>query len=139
MPHDNGDSFDIPPVEAPLLQIPPSDSIVRVQAIDTTTNLWCDSSAFVRPIIPGHEHLNLTTLCFLLENKAKNKFLLFDAGARKDFWNGPPRMKKMVGGHTAGLSIEKGVDELLVDSGFDLRKLGKSILVRTREGFAALA
>ncbi len=62
-------------------------------------------------------------MCFLLENAAKNKFVLFDCGARKDFWNGPPTTKMMIGGHTAGLKIEKSVDEVLVDAGFDLQKL----------------
>ncbi|KAG0648079.1 Cytochrome P450 monooxygenase andK [Hyphodiscus hymeniophilus] len=127
----NGVSHDIPPLEAPPLRIPPSTSTIRVQVIDTTTNLHCDAAAFIRPIIPGHEKLNLPTMCFLLENKAQNKFILFDGGARKDFWNGPPKTKLMIGGHTEGVKIEKGVDEVLVDSGFDLAKLafgGKIIL-----------
>ena len=124
----HGASPDIPPIAAPPLQIPPSTSTVRVQAIDTTTNLHCDASAFMRPIIPGHEKLNLPTMCFLLENKSQSRFVLFDCGARKDFWNGPPNLKMMIASHTEGVKIEKGVDELLVDSGFDLAKLGEFLL-----------
>jgi hypothetical protein len=124
----HGPSLDISPLEAPPLRIPPSTSTVRLQAIDTTTNLHCDASAFIRPIVPGHEKLNLPTMCFLLENKSQSKFILFDCGSRKDFWNGPPKTKMMIAGHTEGVKIEKGVDEVLVDSGFDLANLGEFLL-----------
>ena len=62
----------------------------------------------------------------MIENKSQNKRVLFDCGARKDFWNGPPSTMRMIAGHVPGLKVDKGVDEILTDSGFDLNRLGES-------------
>ena len=61
------------------------------------------------------------TLCFLIEIKAQNKSILFDFGARKDFWNRPPTAKSTIDGHVSRLTVDKGVDETLTDSGFDFK------------------
>ncbi|KAF9698626.1 hypothetical protein EKO04_003945 [Ascochyta lentis] len=105
------------------MHLPSSTSTVKVRAINTTTEMVCDSGAFVRPVIPGHEYLNLKTLCFLIDNEAHDKRILFDCGARKDFWNGPAQTKRMIGGHVPALRVEKGVDEILVDAGVALDSL----------------
>ena len=103
------------------MELPVSSKTVRVQAIDTTTRMSCDANAFVQPQIKNHERLNFKTLCFLLEHDGE--FILFDCGSRKDFWNSSPQTSKMIGSHVPGLEIKSGVDEILVNQGFDLDNL----------------
>ncbi|KAH7150757.1 beta-lactamase-like protein [Fusarium sp. MPI-SDFR-AT-0072] len=112
---------DIKSEKAPTLELPSSSKTVRVKAIDTTTRMSCDANAFVQPQIKNHERLNFKTLCFLLEHDGE--FILFDCGSRKDFWNSSPQTSKMIGSHVPGLEIKSGVDEILVNQGFDLDNL----------------
>lgn len=116
---------ELTPLPAPSLNLPPSSATVRVQAIDTTTRMVCDARAFVEPPIFGHEKLNFQTMCFLVEHmtSAGPEYVLFDCGSRKDFWNGSPQTKRMIGGHVPAVHIEKGVDEILTCAGFDLADL----------------
>ncbi|KAH6970719.1 beta-lactamase-like protein [Ilyonectria sp. MPI-CAGE-AT-0026] len=116
---------ELTPLPAPSLNLPPSSAIVRVQAIDTTTRMVCDARAFVDPPISGHEKLNFKTMCFLVEHmtSAGPEYVLFDCGSRKDFWNGSPQTKRMIGGHVPAVHIDKGVDEILTCAGFDLADL----------------
>lgn len=117
--------MNIRPHAPPKLDLPKSNKTVRVRAIDTTTNLVCDSFAFVQPVIPLHKNLNLKTMCFLIEHESLNQkqSVLFDCGARKDYWNGSPQTQRMIGGHVPGLRVDMGVDEVLEKSGFDLKSL----------------
>ncbi|KAL6406130.1 hypothetical protein AUP68_10693 [Ilyonectria robusta] len=116
---------EITPLPAPGLNLPPSSTMVRVQAIDTTTRMVCDAFAFVQPPIAGHEKLNFKTMCFLMEHMTPSgsEYVLFDCGSRKDFWNGSPQTKRMIGGHVPAVHIDKGVDEILTCAGFDLANL----------------
>ncbi|MCJ1281185.1 hypothetical protein MMC26_000503, partial [Xylographa opegraphella] len=107
----------------PTESIPPSTSIINIKAINTTADLLCSAEGFVTPIIPGHENLNLPTLCFLLENKSLGRSVLFDCGSRKDFWNFPPVVKQMLRDIIPGLRVAKGVDEILKEAEYDLEKL----------------
>ncbi|EMD96768.1 hypothetical protein COCC4DRAFT_24734 [Bipolaris maydis ATCC 48331] len=109
-------------MEQPII-IPDSNSTVRVRAIDTTTTMVCDSSAFIRPVIQGHERLNFKTMCFLVENESKSRRILFDCGGRKDFWNASPNTRNMIGTYVPSLRVEKGVDEILTEVGFDLQSI----------------
>ncbi|KAF2021157.1 metallo-beta-lactamase superfamily protein [Aaosphaeria arxii CBS 175.79] len=105
------------------MNLPTGLNTVRVRAIDTTTEMVCNSEAFVRPVIPGHELLNLKTMCFLIDNEAQNKRILFDCGSRKDYWNGPLVTRRMIGSQVPALQVEKGVDEILVEAGVPLNSL----------------
>ncbi|CAG9984539.1 unnamed protein product [Clonostachys byssicola] len=109
----------------PDLNLPKGDQVVNVHAIDTTTTLVCDAFAFIEPTQPGHEKINMKTMCFLLEHKTSeaSEYVLFDCGSRKDFWNGSPTASRMIGGHVPSLIVEKGVDEILVEGGLDLSQL----------------
>ncbi len=117
--------MDVRPHSPPQLDLPKSSQTVCVRAIDTTTNMVCDSFAFVQPEIPLHKKFNFKTMCFLIEHKNHDKTqnILFDCGARKDFWNGSPQTKRMIGGHVPGLQVDMGVDEVLENGGFDLKSL----------------
>ena len=110
----------------PTQSIPPSTSIINIKAINTTADLLCSAEGFVKPIIKGHENLNLPTMCFLLENKGLGKTLLFDCGSRKDFWNFAPVVKKMLREIIPGLKVEKNVNEVLQEAGVDLGKIGRN-------------
>lgn len=106
--------------------IPPSTQTVCVRAIDTTTRMVCNARAFVQPTISGHDNLSMTTMCFLLEHHTGAGDLervLFDFGARKDYWNSSIQACQMIGGHVAGLEVESGVNEILVAGGIDLASL----------------
>jgi hypothetical protein len=82
--------------------------------------MFCKTFPSLNPVIPGHEFINFPTLAFLIENKAHDKRVLFDVGGRKDYWNYAP--------HTsAGMRVEKGVDELLVEAGIELESLDSII------------
>lgn len=115
----------------PSASIPPSDHCVRVRAVNTSTRMVCDARAFVRPVMKNHAKLNFPTLCFLLERMTADgpRYVLYDLGSRKDFWNGSPISKSMIGNHVLGLEVEKGVDEILTDQGIELDKLGMSIQI----------
>ncbi|MCJ1421068.1 hypothetical protein MMC32_007430 [Xylographa parallela] len=111
----------------PTESIPASTAVIHIKAINTTSDLLCSAEGFVTPIIPGHEVLNLPTLCFLLENKSLGRSVLFDCGSRKDFWNFPPVVKQMLRDIIPGLRVEKGVDEILKEAEYDLDKLDSII------------
>jgi hypothetical protein len=95
------------------LNIPTSTCTVAIKAIDTTTVISARSAAFLHPSIPGHETLNLPTLCFLLEHGTSGKRVLFDAGSRKDWWNLAPSVKHDLETTLGGLQVERGVEEVL--------------------------
>uniref|UniRef100_A0A0D2Y3Q9 Uncharacterized protein n=1 Tax=Fusarium oxysporum (strain Fo5176) TaxID=660025 RepID=A0A0D2Y3Q9_FUSOF len=115
-------AFEIQPERAPALELPRSSQTVRVKAIDTTTNMNCKSDCFVWPPIKGHDELRFTTLCFLIEHHdgSSTKRVLFDLGARKDYWNAAPIAAAMIKSQVPELVIEKGVDEILEESGLPL-------------------
>ena len=117
--------MEIRPEPAPSVTLPKSTNTVRVRAIDTESKLVCNSSAFVQPHIKGHEKLNFATMCFLIEHESEagTEYVLFDCGPRKDFWNVTPRTQRKIGSFVPGIEVEKGVDEILTDGGFDLNNL----------------
>jgi len=105
--------------------IPYSTSTINIKAINTTADLLCSAEGFVKPIIKGHENLNLPTMCFLLENKELGKTVLFDCGSRKDFWNFAPIVKKMLRDIIPGLKVDKNLNKVLQEAGVDLGKIGR--------------
>ncbi|KAH8587096.1 beta-lactamase-like protein [Bisporella sp. PMI_857] len=107
------------------MYIPSSEATVEVQFINTTTNITIGPSGFVQPILPGHEKLHLPTFCFLIKNRALNERVLFDCGARKNWRDLPPHLVDVIA--EADISIEKSVDEILVEGGFELRDLSSII------------
>ncbi|KAG8163356.1 hypothetical protein KVR01_006653 [Diaporthe batatas] len=115
----------ISPERAPELDLPVSSNTVRVRAIDTTTRMVCSSAAFVQPVLKGHETLNFRTLAFLVEHEGPSgtQRVLFDAGSRKDFWNGSPKTQEMIKACAPGMEVEYNVEEILVASGLELTKL----------------
>ena len=62
--------------------------------------------------------LNLPTFAFYIYNKNLNKHILFDNGARKDWWNYPPRMAQSCY-RTAGIRVKAEVCDILAAGGVD--------------------
>jgi glyoxylase-like metal-dependent hydrolase (beta-lactamase superfamily II) len=105
------------------LNIPRSDSIVEVHIIDTTTQLVVPSKAFVQPVLKGHETLNFPDFAFLVQNKQSGKKILFDSGCRKDWWNLSPAALKTIQEGLPALKVEKTINEILAEGGFNPNKL----------------
>lgn len=114
-------------IPSPSLKIPTSDSVVRVRAIDTTANMCVSAQGFVKPVMEGFDNLNLTTMAFLIENDALGKKILFDCGARKDFENLAPCVKRRLNTLVQGLKVEKDVNEIIEEAGIDLKTLNSMI------------
>lgn len=115
----------IRPQAAPPLSLPFSSSHVTLQALDTTLQLYVRSENFLNPVISGHEIYNCPTMAFLVTNQATGRTILFDAGARKDYWNYSPlvadRFSKGV--NVKGMRVDKGVHEVLEDAKVNTGKL----------------
>lgn len=109
------------------LNIPSSDSIVRLRAIDAKTQMSVSAKGFIQPIVPGFEILNLTSITFLVEHPTLHKKVLFDCGMRKDFENLSPRIKERLNLNVKGLKIEKDVHEIVQEAGIDLEELDATI------------
>lgn len=109
-------------INGQTLVLPTSDSLVTVQAVDTTLQLYVKSLNFLNPVIPGHEAYNCPTLAFLITNQATGQKALFDAGARKDYWNYSPLVagRFQSGFNVKGFRVDKGVDEVLSEAGVEL-------------------
>ncbi|KAJ6780906.1 hypothetical protein PWT90_03981 [Aphanocladium album] len=116
---------EILPQPAPKVALPPSANTVLVRAVDTESKMVCNADAFVQPTIAGHEKLNFTTMCFLIEHQSRSgtEHVLFDCGMRKDFWNCTPVVQSTIGSFVPGIEVARGVDEILTDKGFDLSNL----------------
>jgi glyoxylase-like metal-dependent hydrolase (beta-lactamase superfamily II) len=93
--------------------------------VNTTLQLYVKSVNFFDPVIPGHEVYNCPTLAFLITNEATGRKILFDAGARKDYWNYSPLVagRFQEGVNVKGLRVDKGVQEVLQEAGVVLDAL----------------
>jgi hypothetical protein len=116
---------NIMPQSAPPLSLPTSSSLVTLQALDTTLQLYVRSENFLNPVMLGHEVYNCPTMAFFITNQATGRTILFDAGARKDYWNYSPlvagRFSKGV--NVKGLRVDKGVHEVLGEAGVEIESL----------------
>ena len=108
---------EIRPKANPPLNLPQSNSIVQVHIINTTTDIVVPAKAFVQPVQKGHEHMNMPTFAFLVENKRVGKTIMFDLGCRKDWWNHSPAARGAIKRGIAGLNVPKNVNEILRDGG----------------------
>ena len=99
----------------PLTQ---TSDVCELWAIDTTSDIVCPSGSLIEPKVKGHEILNLPTFAFLIYNKRADKRVLFDNGARKDWWNAPPSMSKSIF-RTAGVHVQHDVSDVLANGGVD--------------------
>ncbi|KAF9882620.1 hypothetical protein FE257_005954 [Aspergillus nanangensis] len=74
----------------------------------------------VEPPIKGHDYLNLTTYAFYIHHRRLGKKILYDMGARKDWWNLPPHVLHAIQSKgVQGMRITSEIDEILSDGGVD--------------------
>ena len=100
------------PASFHVLEAPTSSSIVRVQMMDTTSIMTIRSESFIKPVMKGHELINVTDVAY--------------AGVRKDYWNLPEVIQTRLGDVIPGLRVDKDVTEILVDAGVPLQSIGQS-------------
>lgn len=64
-------------------------------------------------------------MAFVITNQATGRTILFDAGARKDYWNYSPLVAGRFsnGVNVKGLRIDKGVHEVLEEAKVDVEDL----------------
>ncbi|KAI9752908.1 MAG: hypothetical protein M4579_005427 [Chaenotheca gracillima] len=115
----------------PPLNIPSSNSTVRVTIVDSTARLGnIPSHLFFQPDIPGKSTLDCASYTFLIEHSGSSggsttgtKKYMFDLSMRKDWTNLVP---KNVEGIKAGgwtLDIKKNVSEVLEEGGVRLEEI----------------
>ncbi|PQE08740.1 metallo-beta-lactamase superfamily protein [Rutstroemia sp. NJR-2017a BVV2] len=114
---------------APNLHIPPSPSTVRVQIINTTTQLTAiPFGLFVQPKIPTHTHLTCPSYSFLITHPTSpQKSVLFDLGVRPDWQNLPPSIVDPMKANNWGISAEKDVPTILSEQDIPLSSISAVI------------
>ncbi|KAK7539176.1 beta-lactamase-like protein [Phyllosticta paracitricarpa] len=109
------------------LDIPPSGTAVEISIIDTTTDIVCPAAQFVSPILQGHEAINMPTWAFYIKHPS-GKEILFDLGARKDWWTTTPSALNAIKGSMLGIKVRKGIDEILTEGGVDVNRISSLIV-----------
>lgn len=99
-----------------------SNTSVRVQLIDTTSYMTIKAESFIKPVVPGHELINVTDVSFLITHPS-GKQILFDLGVRKDFWNLPTTILKRLGDVIPSIRVDDGVPEILQSKGINLSSI----------------
>lgn len=126
-------SSDILPETPPDLHIPESQATVKVSIIDTTSYMSNFAmSAFLDPLMPGHEEMKGGDFCFIVEhpsNGGNNKYdtILFDLGVLKDWENLPTPFVQAVKEGGCKIEVEKDVATILEENGKDLSEVGAII------------
>lgn len=116
------------PRTPPELNIPHSDSLVKVSIIDTTAHMSnFPMFAFVEPLMPGHTEMDCGDFAFLIEHpKSGHKYdtMLFDLGVRKDWENLPVPFVEGVKKEGCTISVRKDVATILKENGRSLSEVG---------------
>ena len=109
---------------ADTFDLPPGNTTVRLQVIDTGSRLLCKSDTLLEPAIPGHEFLNLPNVCWLVENLTTGRKVLFDCGVRKGFKDLPPAALRILEISTPGLHVDWDVPDVLSKSHVNTGEIG---------------
>ena len=118
---------EIQPKAAPSLDLPKSNSTCEVSIIPCAPDLVCATDSLLLPVIKGHERLNLPTYAFHITHKVSGKQVMFDAGARKDWWNMTPSNKAAVLDTVPGIKSDMEITEILTAGGVDLNNINSVI------------
>ncbi|KAL7939227.1 beta-lactamase-like protein [Trichoderma chlorosporum] len=109
------------------LDVPPSMNTVRVRIIDATGNLALPAQFFFEPAGKGHELLNGTISCFLIENERLGKKAVFDLGLREDWWNLAPKARESLSQMVVAIKVDTDVPEVLEKAGIPLDQVNDII------------
>ncbi|KAJ7484737.1 hypothetical protein FB451DRAFT_1233351 [Mycena latifolia] len=112
------------------LGIPASSATVSVTAfnvIDDPSVVIVPASAFLSPVLPGHENLRCPAFAFLIENAATKQRVMFDLGPRKDLENAAPSIAEDAKAGRLALPVSRDIVEQLTDAGVDLASISAVI------------
>ncbi|KAM6536199.1 hypothetical protein FALCPG4_002212 [Fusarium falciforme] len=96
------------------VEIPPSQHVVEVSVINSTTFVRMPLGFFVKNPLPGHENLECPSFVFLVKHPSGKK-VLFDLGLRKDTESFPPVIRQGMASLT--MHSEKDVAQILQEDG----------------------
>ncbi|MCJ1446849.1 MAG: hypothetical protein MMC23_007356 [Stictis urceolatum] len=113
----------IKPSAPPELNIPPSDSTVKVSIIDSTTRIEIPAEVFLTPKIEGHDILKAPAYSFLIENVAKSQKILFDLGVRKDWENMAPSVVDRIKSSGWKCSVGENISDILTENHIPLSSI----------------
>ncbi|CAE7160899.1 unnamed protein product [Rhizoctonia solani] len=112
----------------PPLHILPSNNIVKLSIIDTTSRIkGPPTNAFFEPTIKGFEVMDCPAYAFLIEHEQSNSKLVFDLGVSKYWRNGPPVISNKLLEFGWDISVPKTVSEILTDHGVPLQAINTVI------------
>ncbi|KAL7896680.1 beta-lactamase-like protein [Trichoderma sp. SZMC 28014] len=109
------------------LIVPPSINTVRVRIIDATGNLSIPAPFFLEPAEKGHELVNGSTSCFLIESERLEKKAVYDLGLRKDWWNLSLKVRENLGQISVSIKVDTDVAEVLQKAGLPLDQINDII------------
>lgn len=111
----------VPPKAPPLLNIPQSDSIVKVSVVNSTSFVKLPIDSFLQPHYKGKDYLTGPTYCFFMQHSS-GKHILFDLGIRKDWENLSPVLVDNFKKKKWELGAEKNIADILLENGVDVAK-----------------
>lgn len=109
------------------LHLPASNNTVRVRAIDAMSNQVVDASAFIAPVLPGQETLNLPTMAFLVDHAPSGQRVLFDCGGRRDHQLYAMGVRQKMEEILVAMRTERDMDEILLEAGIPLASVDAMI------------
>ncbi|KAJ7484736.1 hypothetical protein FB451DRAFT_1393258 [Mycena latifolia] len=110
------------------LGIPASSATVTVTAFNVVDGtVAVPASAFLSPVLPGHESLWAPIFAFLIENSATKQRVMFDLGPRKDQENAAPSIVEFMKSGGFSMSVSRDIVEQLTDAGVDLESISAVI------------
>jgi glyoxylase-like metal-dependent hydrolase (beta-lactamase superfamily II) len=119
------------PKVPPQFDVPPSQYIVEVSIIDTTSYMSSfPASTFVEPDVAGFNTMAAGSYAYLIKHAAsqsKYNTMVFDLGVRQDWENLPPTFVADIKASTGNIEVEKDVATILKENGQDLNEVGAII------------
>ncbi|KAG9664796.1 alpha/beta-hydrolase, partial [Aureobasidium melanogenum] len=102
-----------------LIDVPVSDQVVDVFAIDTGAILDVPTSTFIKPVYQGSERLHCPAYVFLIKHTSGRQ-VLFDLGLRHDWMNLPPQKVEAINRNGWRITAGKPLTEVLAEHGIDV-------------------
>ncbi|TKX20649.1 hypothetical protein C1H76_7035 [Elsinoe australis] len=109
----------VAPKPPPDLNVPSSDSTVKVSCVDSTTYLKLPMGPFLQPDYKGKESLTCPAFGFLIQHPS-GKQIMFDLGTRKDWQNLPKSIADKIKELNWSVDIKKNISEVLQENGVDV-------------------
>lgn len=115
----------------PPMDIPPSQNIVEISIIDTTTYMTgFPASDFVEPDIAGFDIITCHSLAYIIKHPhsgTKYDTMVFDLGVRQDWGNLPATFVAEVKASGGSITVKKDVATILQENGQNLEDVGAII------------